>query len=72
MKKYKESNKEKLVLDFKNTGKTLEFSGINATILRKLFYEGDLKWLTAVNLKSKYKKIKKQKTLQIKVYPNAT
>jgi len=69
MKKREKTNEEKLVLDFENTGKTLEFSGINAMILRKLFYEENQEWLTAVSLESKYKKVKKQRILQIKICP---
>jgi hypothetical protein len=69
MKKRGKNAEEKLVLDFENTGKTLEFSGINATILRKLFYEENLEWLTVVRLKSEYKKVNKQRILQIRIYP---
>ncbi|MGI8556380.1 MAG: hypothetical protein ACR2LT_08510 [Pyrinomonadaceae bacterium] len=69
MKKNIKKNEEKLVFNFENTGKKLEFNGINAVILKKLFHKENLEWLTAVTLKSKYKKVKKQKILQIKVYP---
>lgn len=69
MKKHKKSEDEKLILDFQNNGKTLEFTGINATILKKLFCEENSDWLTAAILKSKYKKVKRQKILQIKIYP---
>ncbi len=70
MKKHKRNVGEKLILDFQDTGKTLEFTGINAVILKKLFYEENHEWLTAAILKSKHKKVKKQKILQIKVFPN--
>lgn len=55
MGKIQNKGNEDLMFTFANSENNLEFSGINAKILKKLFSPDEINWLTAVNLE--YKKI---------------
>ena len=68
MKKIKNERNENLVFTFENSGENLEFSGINATILKNLFSPNGNNWLTTVSLE--YRKFVRdgKSFLEIKVF----